>query len=171
MNKKGFTLIELLATILILALLMLVAVPNVMSTIDKNKKDTYIEDAKKMITLAEYEIRSDTSIELPTEGNCIVILLGSLDLTDFNEGPEGGNYNLDESYVVIGRTGNTYEYAATLVEIYDENNKRGINLTTRDELNNANARNKVAKDTELNIEIPKKGKKLNGYTISEIIDS
>ncbi len=52
MNKKGFTLIELLATILILSLLMLVAVPNVMSTIDKNKQDTYVEDAKRMITLA-----------------------------------------------------------------------------------------------------------------------
>ena len=64
MNKKGFTLIELLATIAILALLMLVAVPNVMSTIDKNKQDTYIEDAKRMITLAEYEVRSDTSIPL-----------------------------------------------------------------------------------------------------------
>ena len=41
MNKNGFTLIELLATILILALIMLMAVPNVMSTIDKNKQDTH----------------------------------------------------------------------------------------------------------------------------------
>ena len=42
MKKNGFTLIELLATILILALIMIIAVPNVMSTIDKNKQDTYV---------------------------------------------------------------------------------------------------------------------------------
>ena len=78
MKKNGFTLIELLATILILSLLMLVAVPNVMSTIDKNKQDTYIEDAKRMVTLTEYEIRRNTNIELPTSGNCIVVKLNAL---------------------------------------------------------------------------------------------
>ena len=134
MNRKGFTLIELLATILILALLMLVAVPNVLSTIDKNKQDTYIEDAKRMITLAEYEIRSNTAIELPTSGNCIVILLGSLDLSDFNEGPEGGNYDLQKSYVVIARSGSTYEYMATIVENFD-GDTRGVPLTSRSDLN------------------------------------
>ena len=120
MKKNGFTLIELLATILILALIMLIAVPNVMSTIDKNKQDTYVEDAKKMITLAEYKIRSDTSIPLPTSGNCIIVPLNSLDLSDFNEGPEGGSYDLENSYVLVARNGNSYLYYATIVENYDD---------------------------------------------------
>ena len=51
MNQKGFTLIELLATITILSMIMLVAIPNIMSTLDKSKRRTYVEDAKKMITL------------------------------------------------------------------------------------------------------------------------
>ena len=170
MNRKGFTLIELLATIAILALLMLVAVPNVMSTIDKNKQNTYVEDAKRMITLAEYEVRSNTSIELPTSGRCIVILLRALDLTDFNEGPEGGSYDLDKSYVVIVRSGNNYIYMSTIVENFD-GNVRGIPLTTIDNLNKENARTKVATGSDLSIITPRVGVKLSGYTVAKIIDT
>ena len=170
MNRKGFTLIELLATILILALLMLVAVPNVLSTIDKNKQDTYIEDAKRMITLAEYEIRSNSSIELPTNGNCIVILLGSLDLSDFNEGPEGGSYDLQKSYVVIARNGSSYDYYATIVENFD-GDIRGVPLTSRDDLNKENARRRVASGSDLTILTPTIGSKISGYLVSKIVDS
>ena len=37
MNNRGFTLIELLATIAILAIIMLVTVPNVIGIIERNK--------------------------------------------------------------------------------------------------------------------------------------
>lgn len=170
MKKNGFTLIELLATILILALIMLIAVPNVMSTIDKNKQDTYVEDAKKMITLAEYKIRSDTSIPLPTSGNCIIVPLNSLDLSDFNEGPEGGSYDLENSYVLVARNGNSYLYYATIVENYD-GSKRGIPLTSRNELNKENARKNVFSNDDLTIVKPTIGSNINGYTVTNIIDS
>ena len=170
MKKNGFTLIELLATILILALIMIIAVPNVMSTIDKNKQDTYVEDAKKMITLAEYKIRSDTSIPLPTSGNCIIVPLNSLDLSDFNEGPEGGSYDLENSYVLVARNGNSYLYYATIVENYDDS-KRGIPLTSRNELNKENARKNVFSNDDLNIVKPTVGSRINGYNVTNIIDS
>lgn len=170
MKKNGFTLIELLATILILALIMIIAVPNVMSTIDKNKQDTYVEDAKKMITLAEYKIRSDTSIPLPTSGNCIIVPLNSLDLSDFNEGPEGGSYDLENSYVLVARNGNSYLYYATIVENYD-GSKRGIPLTSRNELNKENARKNVFSNDDLTIVKPTIGSNINGYTVTNIIDS
>lgn len=170
MKKNGFTLIELLATILILALIMIIAVPNVMSTIDKNKQDTYVEDAKKMITLAEYKIRSDTSIPLPTSGNCIIVPLNSLDLSDFNEGPEGGSYDLENSYVLVARNGNSYLYYATIVENYDDS-KRGIPLTSRNELNKENARKNVFSNDDLTIVKPIIGSNINGYTVTNIIDS
>ena len=149
---------------------MIIAVPNVMSTIDKNKQDTYVEDAKKMITLAEYKIRSDTSIPLPTSGNCIIVPLNSLDLSDFNEGPEGGSYDLENSYVLVARNGNSYLYYATIVENYDDS-KRGIPLTSRNELNKENARKNVFSNDDLTIVKPTIGSNINGYTVTNIIDS
>ena len=168
MKNNGFTLIELLATILILALIMLIAVPNVMSTIDKNKQDTYVEDAKKMITLAEYKIRSDTTIPLPTSGNCIIIPLNSLDLSEFSEGPEGGTYDLDDSYVLVARNGNAYTYYATIVENYNSS-KRGIPLVSRNELNKEDARKNVFSNSELTIVKPTVGSNINGYTVTNIM--
>lgn len=170
MNRKGFTLIELLATILILSLLMLVAVPNVMSTIDKNKRDTYVEDAKRMITLAEYKVRSDVDIPLPTEGNCIVIILNALDTNSFEEGPEGGAYDFEKSYVVIGRKDNTYHYLATIVENFD-GDTRGIPLISREELNKDSAKNKVLAGDDLDITVPTVGSSLNEFTVTNVIDS
>ena len=46
MNKKGFTLVELLGVLIILSIIMLIAVPNVISILDKNKKNFFIADAK-----------------------------------------------------------------------------------------------------------------------------
>lgn len=172
MNRRGFTLIELLATIMILSLIMLVAVPNVMSTIDKNKQDTYIEDAKQMITLAEYEIRSNTDIDLPNNGNCIVIRLEALDISSLSDAPEGGTYDLRNSYVAIARSGSDLIYMATIVENYDDN-KRGIPLTSRDNLNNDNARDYVEMNDDLQIINPSVNSslQLNGqsFTVSSII--
>ena len=169
MNNKGSTLVELLATTSILALLMIVAIPNVIRTIDKNKQSTYVEDAKRMITLAEYKVRSDTSITLPTSGNCIVMPLYSLDLTDFDEGPEGGNYDLQNSYVVIARNGNKYEYYATIIENYGDT-KRGLPLISREDLNKENAKERVVKGDELTIVKPQVGGRLTNknYIVSKI---
>ena len=46
-DKKGFTLVELLATVVILGIIMIVAVPNVMGILTRNRSNTYLEDAKK----------------------------------------------------------------------------------------------------------------------------
>lgn len=53
MKNKGFTMIELLATIVILGVLMLVAVPSISNILSDNKKQTFLNDAKKFIALAE----------------------------------------------------------------------------------------------------------------------
>ena len=64
-NNKGFTLIELLAVVVILAVIMTLAIPNIVSTINKNKKEALIEDAKKFQASAEYKLVSDTKIQKP----------------------------------------------------------------------------------------------------------
>lgn len=171
MNKKGFTLIELLVTILILSIIMLIAIPNVMSTIDKNKQSTYVETAKRMITLAEYKVRSDTTITLPTNnGEAIVILLNALDKTEFKEGPEGGTYDYNSSYVVIARNANKYLYLSTITENF-EGSKRGIPLKTRADLNKENAKKFVVKDSQLIVDIPTIGSNLAGYEITHIVNN
>ena len=42
-NEKGFTLVELLATVSILGIIMLIAVPNILGTVERNKKTFGIE--------------------------------------------------------------------------------------------------------------------------------
>ncbi len=143
MNKKGFTLIELLATITILSMIMIVAVPSIMSTLDKSKRRTYVEDAKKMISLAEYRMRGDTSIEYPSSTTtAVAFTLASMDLTDFSEGPEGGQYDLNRSYVLLVKKNSQYYYYATLIENYSSK-YRGIELLDYDSLLNENAVNNI----------------------------
>ncbi len=163
MKKNGFTLIELLATIMILSLIMVVAVPNVMSTIENNKRRTYVEDAKKMITLAEYRIRSDTTISTPDTNKCIIVTLSALDFTEFDDGPEGGDYDLSNSYVVIANSGGTYKYYATLSEKYGSNKRKGVTNLSRDELNKQDALQKVS-DMPSSISVPSGSLSLPGLT-------
>ena len=181
MNKKGFTLIELLATIIILSIIMIIAVPNVMSVIDKNKQATYVADAKKMITLTEYKLRKNTSINYPSAtGKSIAIKLSALDLTDFNDAPEGGEYDSTNSYVLIVRKDDdttnqiTYDYYVTIIEKYGQNSDKtkGIYLASKEELENEEAKKLVA--TNITLENIAKGslttEKLS-TDIENVIDS
>lgn len=145
-NKKGFTLIELLAVMIILAVIMTIAIPNVVSTIDRNKKDSFIEDAKRMISLAEYEIRGDTSIEFPKANTVTVITLERMNTTDIVDSPYDTKYCKSKSYVaIILNAAGEYEYYAQLVACTDAecaniddnsvSQNRGVNLASLAMLN------------------------------------
>jgi len=54
MNNKGFTLIELLGVVVVLVLVLLVAIPNIMSTFERNKNK--ITEQKEEIVLSAAEI-------------------------------------------------------------------------------------------------------------------
>ena len=133
-NDKGFTLVELLATLAILAIIMGIAIPNVLSTLEKNRKTTYIEDAKKLVTLAEYEFNKDE--DLNVDSGCVRINLSYLDKTDLEKGPNDGPYDPTNSYVIINydSTNNKYTYDVQLVENVGSNTK-GIGKTSIDNLN------------------------------------
>lgn len=145
MNRRGFTLVELLGVIVILGILMLIAVPNVMSMVDKNKMSTYIADAEKLKTMAEYKIRVNTCIPLPTETEILVMPLSSINNGDLETDPEGNNYDSDKSYIAITKQDGFDEYWVNLVGI-DGSKNRGIRLTKVDNLKADNRYQFVVKD-------------------------
>lgn len=132
-NEKGFTLIELLATMSILAIIMLLAVPNVVGIVQRNKNKTYIEDAKKLVSLSKYKIKSDPSLKsLLQTHQSACLSLQYLDAgKELNDAPNGGTYS-NESYVrVLLDYAGEYNYEVQLLE--EDNTKttiyRGIKAT------------------------------------------
>lgn len=153
-NSLGFTLIELIATITILGIIMLIAVPNVISVVTKNKNQTYVNDARKFVTLAKYKFESDANIMRPTSTNCAIIMLSSVDRSELQSGPEDGTYETDsnatdQSYVVIKYENSTYVYYVQLIETYSNKNntvqKKGIALMKYDDLVQIDAKNSAIK--------------------------
>lgn len=162
-NKKGFTLIELLAVIVILGVLMTIAVPNIVSTLDKNKKETFLTDAKNMISAAEYKIKSDTKIEYPDEYSITILTLRIIDSNELGTSPFDTIYSLDKSFVAITKEkrGSEYEYVyyAHLVSCTDEKCEnleadsqaynRGVNLRNLDDLNSSERFDLVEKGADV----------------------
>ncbi len=127
MNKKGFTLIELLASLAILSIIMIVAVPNVVSMLDKNKKDILVSDAKRLASLAESELRNNESIDC-AYGGFIVFTYAYLDDGSFEKDPDNKSYNASKSFVVVHKKGTAsgyqFDYYVQLI-----GSKRGADLT------------------------------------------
>ncbi len=136
-NNRAFTLVELLAVLVVLGILMLIAVPNVLSIMDRNKKDLYISDATKMKTMAEYAIRTNTNIPLPENNEIMVLPLSSIDNGDMENDPEGRPYSKTDSYIAIIKVDGFDEYWVNLVGV-NENSNRGIRLTKVDNLKSDN---------------------------------
>lgn len=156
MNKKGFTLIELLGVIVILSIVMLIAVPNVISILDKGNKDNYLVDAKKLITQAEYAIRNG-SVNKPSSNEIYKITLGYLGTNDVEKDPDGIPYDLNNSYVVVVRKEGYLEYYVNLVvgiETTDSNGNKiikynGIRLVHEDELTGEGKLALIVKDISI----------------------
>ena len=126
-NRNGFTLVELLATLVILGLLMGVAAPNILGVISKNRNITYVEDAQKLVSRAEYVLRSDPKITKPANGSCVGFTLGYLDNSEFHNTPYGGKYYANYSLVIVHRQLGEYKYYVQLVEALPKKKGSGDN--------------------------------------------
>ena len=132
MNKKGFTLIEMLGVIIILSIIMLIAIPNVTSILNKSKNESYLTDATKLITQAKYLIRS-SKVNKPASNQIVKINLSYLGTQDVSKDSDGNSYSLTNSYVIVVRKNESLEYYVQLVATMEDGNK-GIRLTHEDKL-------------------------------------
>lgn len=126
LNKRGFTLIELIAMLVVLGILMAVTVPNITGILSQSKTNVLKEAANKMVDTAKVKIASNSKIKKPTQDNCLIFTLDYLDDNDeFKKGPNDGEYDKFDSFVIVKRENNTYKYYVRLIEIV-ENNGYGI---------------------------------------------
>lgn len=144
MKEKGFTLVELLGVIVILSIIMLIAIPNITSMLEKSKYDQYIGDAKKLVSITEYEIRKGT-INKPATGELIKVTLDYLSTSDVEKDPNGEEYDVNKSYVVIVRKEGYLYYYVNLVST----SGKGISLVDVNELSGDNRYKKVKKSNSV----------------------
>lgn len=112
MNKKGFTLVELLAVISIIAILSLIAIPNMVGISDDVRKETMLDDAKKMISLAKMKVSIDYEIRNSSQAT---LYLKDIDTNgDVKVDPDGGTYNRDNSFVKYSKSGGLATYCVFL---------------------------------------------------------
>lgn len=128
-NNKGFTLIELIAAITILSIIMLIAIPNVISVSIKNKNRTYINDANKLVILAKYKFESDANIIKPTGNTCLILKLDNLDKTELQKGPDNGSYVSNNTYVIVKYANQKYVYYVQTQEKVKNDEYNGVKLT------------------------------------------
>ena len=150
-NSKGFTLIELLASMVLLGILFALGLPAIVQLVSNSREKMFISDAKAMIALTEYKMRSRSIvIEKPSAGDCIVFSLNYLDNSDFDDTPNRGEYMKFSSFVVVKNVGGNMEYSVNLVEKKD-NAYKGIVLSTLDDLKKKSTKElvKTIKKSEL----------------------
>ncbi len=128
-NKKGFTLIELLAVIVILAVLMMIAIPAMTDVIERARKDTYAATASSFVNQVRYMALQET-YQLPSPNHYTIV---ATDLVKLESGGKtssfGKAYDTNKSYVVIVNTGSDLEPSYKYYVAMSDTQGTGFNLT------------------------------------------
>lgn len=109
-KKNGFTLVELLAVIVVLALIMVIAIPSVLDVMNQARRSSFVEYAQKAIsnTLTEYAFDSSNSIP----GAGIYVYDINQDLGSLHQGSYKG-------YVVVDAT--DVDKPRYIITMWDDN--------------------------------------------------
>ena len=84
MKKNGFTLVELLAVIVILAIILVIAVPKITDTINNAREGSMASSVKMVAAAAEREkMVADTLGNEFTDTNCLTAAWAGLNATDY----------------------------------------------------------------------------------------
>ena len=130
-NNKAFTLIELIVIIVILGVIMVFALPNITSTLERNNKDKMIIDAKDMVEKARNYISSGKA-SYPTTGSSTTLKLDEIDLREeIKDSPFGNSYDRTNSKVEISLDSGVYKYNVCL----DDNSYKLSTTSDISELN------------------------------------
>lgn len=115
MNKNGFTLVELLATMVILAIISAIAIPNVVKIMVSNKKEKVLNDGLTLIAQAKKKVTSDIDLRNELDEFGREYNLQNLDkYSDLVLDPDGKEYNRTGSYVKISKINGVITYCVYL---------------------------------------------------------
>jgi type IV pilus assembly protein PilA len=123
MKKRGFTLVELLAVIVILAVTLAIAVPNVLGIIENTRKESFASTGKMMANAAKNVVTSEPKYVPSGPGKGRVIPWAALSLDNVSKDVDGGTYDTANCYVVVVNDNGSYRYFITL-----KGSKRAIDL-------------------------------------------
>ncbi len=110
MNKKGFTLIELLAVIVILAIILLIAMPIVLDVINEARRGAFDSSAMGLVKTAENEYMRST-LEGASGEETYVWIDGTVspDLEYSGQGPDEGYIHVtSQGYIYMWVTDGTF---------------------------------------------------------------
>ncbi len=101
MRNKGFTLVELIATLTIISIISLIAIPSVNKAIVSSQDEVYVSDAKIMISNARYyySLKDKYDNLFTINSNCYVISLSKMKVTIYEA--SNGKYDSDNTLVKI----------------------------------------------------------------------
>ena len=109
MRNKGFTLIELLAVIIILAILLVIAIPSITMYISDSRKEVYVNTGKELVKGASILVtKNKIDVDDPNTTYYIPYTCISVDGKDKASSPYG---DFEDAYVVVTvDNDNKYDY-------------------------------------------------------------
>ncbi|NLL44781.1 MAG: prepilin-type N-terminal cleavage/methylation domain-containing protein, partial [Mollicutes bacterium] len=105
--RKGFTLVEILAVIIIISVLSLIVIPTVIKSIEKSKKDAFINAAYNIKKVAELEFintemkSSFTGLEFTFENGVMSASVEGKKLYFDGKNPKNGKVRIDKNGKVV----------------------------------------------------------------------